>query len=65
MPNEMRKNMRNANFNGIPPIQGKPVPEALDILYRHCYETAQLIDAMNKEIEELKYEVEQLKFRAR
>ena len=57
--------MRNVQFNGIPTISGKPVQEALEILYRHCYETAQLVDAMNKEIEELKYEVEQLKFRVR
>jgi prefoldin subunit 5 len=57
------ENMKNVNYLGIPRIQEKTPVEALDILYRHCDEMAQIVAQMNKEIEDLKDEVEELRSR--
>lgn len=55
--------MRNVNYLGIPRLQGKSPAEALDVLCRHCDDMAQIVVQMNKEIEELKDEVEALRSR--
>jgi prefoldin subunit 5 len=55
--------MRGIVYNGIQSLKGKSPEQAFDILYRHCDEMAQFIMRLNKEIEELKDEVEQLRSR--
>jgi hypothetical protein len=55
--------MRNVNYLGMPRIEGKTPAEALDILYRHCDEMAQIVVQMNREIEDLKDEIEELRSR--
>jgi prefoldin subunit 5 len=55
--------MRGISYNGIPTIKGKTPDQALEILYRHCDDMAQIVMRMNKEIEELKDEVEALRSR--
>ena len=57
--------MRNLTFNGCPDISGKSTQVALEILAQNCRDTGQIVFALNKEIEELKDEIEQLKMRIR
>ncbi|MGK5014985.1 hypothetical protein [Janthinobacterium sp. HLS12-2] len=57
--------MRNLTFNGGPDISGKSTQAALEILAQNCRDTGQIVFALNKEIEELKDEIEQLKMRIR
>lgn len=55
--------MRNLNYLGIPSIQNQTPEQAVDILHTFCFQAAQILVEMNKEIEELKDEVEQLRAR--
>ena len=44
----------------MPQIKGKPVEQALEILHKHCHETAIMVMKMNNEIEDLKQKVSRL-----
>ena len=57
--------MRHMQFQGIPSITGKTPEQAVKILYEHCHLTAQVLDAVNREVEELKQQVEELSLRQR
>jgi len=57
--------MQNTQYYGIPSITGKTPDQAVKILYEHCHQTAQVLDAVNREVEELKRQVEELSQRRR
>lgn len=52
--------MRNMHYRGIPSIAGKTADQAVKILYDHCHQSAQMLDALNKEVEDLKDQIESL-----
>lgn len=51
------------NYNGLPSLEGKTVEQSLEILHRHCHQTALIMVKMNQEMEGLKSQVEQLQAR--